>query len=182
MRVFIRRDNIYLMSSRPQPDEAAAYYHGYIKRVPDGDIVAILEKQLDSSLSALKNISEEKSLYRYAPGKWSIREMLNHVNDTERVFASRALWFARGFDSSLPNFDQDVSAASAHADAYAWARHVEEFTTIRLATLTFFRNMPDAAWQRSGIASGYPFTVNALAYVIAGHLEHHLAVLREKYT
>ncbi|MBZ5531784.1 MAG: DinB family protein [Acidobacteriia bacterium] len=169
------------MVPRPQANEAAEYYFRYINRVPDGDIVATLEKQLDFTLKVLNGISEQKSLYRYAPGKWSIREMMNHVNDTERIFASRALWFARGFDAPLPGFDQDVSAAAAHADQFAWASHVEEFRTIRQATLTLFRNLPAEAWTRTGTASGYVFSVNAMAYIIAGHVEHHLAVLQEKY-
>lgn len=169
------------MIPRPQTNETAEYYFGYINRVPDGDILATLEKQLDSTLKTLRGVSEEKSLYRYAPGKWSIREMFNHVNDAERVFASRAFWFARGFDTPLPSFDQDASVASAHADDFAWAHHLEEFSTIRQATLSFFRNMPADAWPRRGTASGNPFTVNALAYVIAGHVNHHLAVLQEKY-
>ncbi len=126
-------------------------------------------------------ISEEKSLYRYAPEKWSVRQVVNHVNDTERVFVSRAFWFARGFDSPLPSYDQDLSAAAARADEVPWADHVEEFRGIRLATVAFFRNLPAAAWGRSGIASGNPFSVRALAYITAGHASHHVAILQERY-
>lgn len=169
------------MIPRPLANESAPYYFGYINRVPDGDIVSTLEKQLDPTLQVLREISEEKSLHRYAPGKWSIREMFNHVNDTERVFAARALWFARGLDTPLPSFDQDACVAAAHADDYAWASHLEEFRTIRQATLSFFRNLPADAWLRRGTASDNPFTVNAVAYIIAGHVNHHLAVLQEKY-
>lgn len=168
--------------TRPAASEAAEYYFGYINRVPEGDIVAILEKQLEETLAALRGVTEEKSLYRYAPGKWSLRQMLNHVNDTERAFAFRALWFARGFDEPLPGFDQDISAAGAHADDYSWGRHMEEFRTVRLATLSFFRNLAAEAWTRTGTASGNPFTVKAVAYIIAGHVAHHLAILREKYS
>jgi DinB family protein len=169
------------MAPRPQADEFAAYYAGYINRVPDGDIIATLEKQLDLTLKTLRGISEEKSLHRYAPGKWSIREMLNHMNDTERVFSGRALWFARGLDAPLPSFDQDVCVAASHADQYSWARHLEEFTAIRHATLSLFRNLPGDAWMRRGTASGNAFTVTALAYIVAGHVNHHLAILQEKY-
>ncbi|HLN58016.1 MAG TPA: DinB family protein, partial [Thermoanaerobaculia bacterium] len=105
----------------------------------------------------------------------------SHVNDTERVFVSRAFWFARGFDSPLPSFDQDISAAAARADEVSWASHVEEFRAIRLATLAFFRNLQGEAWSRSGIASGNPFSVRALAYITAGHTSHHAAILRERY-
>ncbi len=136
---------------------------------------------MDETLALLSGISEEKSLHRYAPEKWSLRELLNHVSDTERVFLFRALWFGRGFDSPLPGFDEKISAATAKADQVPWARHVEEFRAVRLATLAFFRNLPAEAWMRSGTASDMPFTVNALAYLAAGHLAHHLAILRERY-
>jgi hypothetical protein len=107
--------------------------------------------------------------------------VINHVNDTERVFLFRALWFARGFDSPLPSFDEKISAAAACADEFPWASHVEEFRGSRLSTLAFFRNLPAEAWRRSGTASGMLFTVNALAYIAAGHLAHHLTILRERY-
>ena len=129
----------------------------------------------------LSGISEEKSLTRYAPEKWSVRQVVNHVNDTERVFVSRAFWFARGFDSPLPAYDQDIAAAAARADEVSWAGHVEEFRAVRLATLSFFQNLPAEAWSRGGIASGNPFTVRAVAYIIAGHLSHHTAILRDRY-
>ena len=120
-------------------------------------------------------------LFRYAPEKWSIRRVLNHVNDTERLFVFRAFWFARGFDSALPAFDQDAGSAAAGADGVSWARHVEEFRAIRAATVSFFGNLPAEAWTRRGIASDNPVSVRALAYITAGHLQHHMAVLRERY-
>jgi hypothetical protein len=166
---------------RPQRDEAAAYYFGYIDRIQSPDVVAVLAGQLDETLSFLRGFSEERSLHRYAPDKWSARQVLSHVNDAERLFAFRALWFARGFESPLPSFDQDTSVAAARADEVSWARHVEEFRGIRLATESFFRNLPTEAWSRRGIASDNPFTVRALAYITAGHLDHHVAILRERY-
>lgn len=167
----------------PEPAEAAPYYFTYINRVDRtrNDIVGLLESQLDETLALLSGLSEEKSLHRYAPEKWSLREVLNHVNDTERVFLFRSLWFGRGFDSPLPSFDEKISASTARAGEVPWARHVEEFRAVRLATLAFFRNLPAEAWARSGTASGLPFTVNALAYITAGHLAHHVAILRERY-
>ncbi len=166
---------------RPGTDEAAAYYHRYIDRVTSDDIVGFLATQLDEATDFLSGLSEEGSLHRYAPEKWSIRQVLNHVSDTERVFVCRALWFARGFDTPLPSFDEGISAAGAKADEVSWARHVEEFRSVRLATLSFFRNLPAEAWERSGIASGNPFTVRAIAYIVAGHLAHHTAILHERY-
>jgi hypothetical protein len=169
------------MIGRPGANEAAPYYFGYINRVSSDDILLALQNQFDETLPFLRGISEEKSLYRYATEKWSIRQMWGHVNDTERVFLMRALWFARHFDTPMPSFDQDIAVAAAQSDAISWARHVEEFREIRLATISFFRNLPNEAWSRQGIASGNPFTVRACAYVVAGHVVHHAAVLREKY-
>jgi len=165
----------------PEPSEAAPYYFRYIDRIAGGDIVGFLQTQLNEMSALLARISEEKSLHRYAPEKWSIRQVVNHVNDTERVFVSRAFWFARGFDSPLPSYDQDISAAAARADEFSWANHVEEFRGVRLATLAFFRNLPAGAWMRGGVASGNPFSVRALAYITAGHASHHTAILRERY-
>ena len=107
--------------------------------------------------------------------------MLNHVTDTERAFAFRALWFARGFESPLPSYDQNVAASGAEADLVSWAAHVEEFRRVRLSTISLFRNMPSPAWTRSGIASDNRFTVRALPYIIPGHFAHHVSVLRERY-
>ena len=170
------------VGGRPQKDEAAPYYFRYIDRVPDGPIVEMLAEQLEETIPFLEGISEERSLHRYAPDKWSIRQVLNHVNDTERLFLFRALWFARGFDTPLPSYDQDVSAGAAGADRVAWAAHVEELRSVRLASLAFFRNLPPEAWPRRGVASGNPFSVRSCAYIAAGHLAHHLAILRERYT
>jgi DinB superfamily len=169
------------MIGRPEPDEAAPYYFTYINQVPGDEPVAVIERQLKESLTLFATISEEKSLHRYAPGKWSIRQLLNHLTDTERAFAFRALWFARGFDSPLPDYDQNIAAAGAEADRVPWAAHVEEFGPVRLSTISLFANMPVAAWQRTGVASGNRFTVRALAFITAGHVEHHLKILRERY-
>jgi len=169
------------MIGLPERTEAASYYFTYIDRVTEPNIVARLESQHDQILALLRGISEEKSLHRYAPGKWSIREAWGHVNDTERVFLHRALWFARGFETPLASFDQEIAVQGAQSDKIDWAAHVEEFRTIRLGTLTFFRNLPADAWMRSGIASDNRVTVRALAFIIAGHVAHHEAILRERY-
>ncbi|HEX6903763.1 MAG TPA: DinB family protein [Thermoanaerobaculia bacterium] len=166
---------------RPQPTEAAPYYFRYIDRIQSDDVLGVLEDQLEQIPALLRDVTEERSLYRYAPEKWSFRQVLNHISDTERLFLFRAFWFARGFDSPLPSFDERVSADGARADEISWARHLEEFRGARLATLTFFRNLPAAAWMRSGVASDLPFTVRALAYLAAGHAAHHMAILQERY-
>jgi DinB superfamily len=169
------------MIGRPEPNESADYYHGYINRITSDDIVDVLKKQADETLGLLRGVSEEKSLHRYAPGKWSIRELLNHVNDAERVFLFRALWFARGYSDPLPSYEQDIAVAAAHADDYSWASHVEDFRSVRQSTLSLFQNLPEDAWLASGLASGNPVSVRALAYILAGHVAHHSAILRDRY-
>jgi hypothetical protein len=166
----------------PDRGEAAEYYFTYINQVEPGvDVCRILERQLDDTFGAMSAIPEERSLHRYAEDKWTIREVLNHLNDTERLFTFRAFWFARGFDSPLPSFDQDVAVTTSAANERSWASHIEEFRAVRSATLTLFQSLPDEAWLRRGIASGNPFSVRALAYISAGHVTHHLRILQERY-
>ena len=169
------------MIGRPQLNEAASYYSTYIERITSDDIVAALANQLDEIPAFLSAISEQQSLHRYAPDKWSMRELLGHVNDTERVFMFRAVWFARGFEDPLPSFDQEIGFKAAESDKVSWASHIAEFRAIRSSTLAFFRNLPGDAWLRSGVASGSSVTVRALAYIVAGHVSHHVGVLRERY-
>jgi hypothetical protein len=169
------------MSGRPDSTEAAPYYFTYIDQVTGDNIAGVIESQLDECLAVFADISEQKSLYRYAADKWSIRQVLNHVTDTERAFAFRALWFARGFQTPLPSYDQNIAACGAEADRIGWAAHVEEFRRVRLATISLFENLPEEAWLRRGIASDNPFTVRALAFLVAGHVTHHLRLIRERY-
>jgi DinB superfamily len=169
------------MTGRPQNSEAAPYYFTYIDQVAGDDIIPIIEQQLYDSLALFAEVSDEASLHRYAPDKWSIRQVLNHTTDTERAFAFRALWFARGFDAPLPGYDQNTAASGAAADNISWPNHVEEFRRVRLATISLFRNMPKEAWMRSGIASDNLFTVRAMAFIVAGHVAHHITILRERY-
>jgi hypothetical protein len=169
------------MIGRPQATEVGAYYFTYINQVTGDDPMVAIVGQLDETLALFADISEEKSRYRYAPEKWSIRQVLNHLTDTERAFAFRALWFARGFTTPLPGYDQNIAADGAAADDISWAAHVEEFRRVRLSTISFFQNLPAEAWMRSGIASDNPFTVRALAFIIGGHVAHHVAILRERY-
>lgn len=166
---------------RPEPSEAAEYYFTYINQVPSGDIREVLTAQATDVMPLLEGISEGKSLERYAPGKWSIREVLSHLNDTERVFTSRAMWFARGLEPEMPSFDQNVAIAGAGADDRSWASHLAEFQAIRSATVALFDGLADEAWSRQGVASGNPVTVRALAFIAAGHVAHHMRILREKY-
>ena len=169
------------MLGRPEPNESATQFHGYINLITSDDVVDVLEKQLQETVNFLNGISEEQSLYRYEAGKWSMRQLLNHLNDSERIFVFRALWFARAFPSPLPGYDQDTGVAGAEADKMSWRAQVDEFRTIRQSTLAFFRNLDDEAWLRSGIANDSPATVRAIAYILAGHVAHHTKILRERY-
>jgi hypothetical protein len=169
------------MMKRPESTEAVPYYFGYIDQVTGEDPLGTCERQLEESHAFFSAISEERSLYRYAPEKWSLRQLLNHVTDTERAFAFRTLWFARGFNSPLPGFDQNIAAGGADADLISWKSHVEEFHAVRLSTIALLRNIPTQAWDRNGIASDNRFTVRAMAYIIPGHAAHHFAILRQRY-
>jgi hypothetical protein len=169
------------MLERPGESEAAPHFLTYINQVPGGDPFAALERQLDDALALFATISEDSSLRRYSPDKWSVRQVLNHVIDTERAFAFRLLWFARGFETPLPGYDQDIAAKGAEADSVPWAAHVEEFKQVRLATISLYRNMPAAGWTKSGIASEKFVTTRALGWIIPGHVAHHLTILRERY-
>jgi DinB superfamily len=169
------------MTRRPGRDEADEYYFSYIDRVPGTLVLPVLASQLGEMLALFDGISDEQSLHRYAPDKWTIRQAVSHVSDAERLFVFRAFWFARGFDSPLPSFDQDVAVKAAAANNLQWRTIVDEFRAVRGATLTFFRGLPAAAWDRRGIASGNTFSVRALAYLTAGHAMHHNRILRERY-
>jgi hypothetical protein len=170
-----------MTTTAPDRTEAAEYYFTYINKVPSGDICDVLDAQSRETVTFLRSISGERSLHRYAPDKWTIRQLVSHVNDAERVFAFRAFWFARGFDSPLPSFDQDIAVPAAGADNRPWASHIEEFESVRAASLMLFRHLSPEAWTRRGTASGNPFTVRALAYITAGHVVHHVKVLKERY-
>jgi hypothetical protein len=169
------------MLSVPDRTEAAEYYFLYINQVAGADALATLESQAVEAPAFLQGISEEQSHHRYAPDKWNIRQVLSHINDTERLFAFRAFWFARGLAEPLPSFDQETAIVHAAADERSLRSHIDEFRAVRGATLKLFQELPSDAWMRRGTASGNPFTVRALAYIAAGHVAHHMAILRDKY-
>lgn len=149
--------------------------------VPDGDFVENFETETRAALRLLNSITEEKSRHRYAPGKWSIREMLVHVCDVERIQSYRVLRFARYDATELAGFDPSRYIETSQAENRTWKSIVEEFTAVRAATLELFRNLPNDVWIRGGIADGHQFTVRAIAYTIAGHGIHHRKLLSERY-
>lgn len=166
---------------RPQPTEYAPYYGTYIQLVPDGDINQILARQGDATVAFLSNLSEEQASYRYAPEKWSIKQVVGHVNDTERIFTYRALCFSRGDPTPLPGYDQDAYVANANFDQRSMAHLVAEFQHLRAAHLVLFRSFDEEMLGRRGIANNVEFTVRALLYAIAGHELHHRKIIQERY-
>ena len=169
------------MITRPARDETVEYYHPYIDLVPDGDIRQILDEQQMETLSFLETIPEALATHRYAPEKWSVGEVLGHLNDSERLYTMRAFWFSRAMESPLPSFHSEAAVNIAkHADRTV-STLVHEFASIRASTIDLFRHLPPEAWQRRGVASDYPFSVRALAYIAAGHVIHHVQILKERY-
>jgi uncharacterized damage-inducible protein DinB len=166
---------------RPHPDETASYYHGYIDLVPDGAIVATLDQQGRATQELLAQLGETQAEHRYAAGKWNVKEVLGHIADVERVFAFRALWFARGERGPLPSLDQDVCARHARFAERQVVSIAAELAAVRAASVTLFASLDEAANARTGVASGCPFTVRAIPWIIAGHELHHVAVLRDRY-
>jgi hypothetical protein len=170
-----------LAISAPESSEYAPYYGKYISLVGGHDVVAALEDQPRETLALLSTLSEEQGDYRYAPGKWSIKEMLGHVIDAERVFCYRALRFARNDRTPLASFEQDEYVRSGNFGDCRLSDLIEEFIAVRRATVWLFRHLSADAWMRMGIASDNPVSVRALAYIVAGHELHHRRILQEKY-
>jgi uncharacterized damage-inducible protein DinB len=169
------------LAVRPTTTEYAPYYGRYVSLVPEGDIVQILSSQLEETLSLLGNIPESQAGYRYAPDKWSIKEVIGHIVDSERIFAYRVLRFARNDDAPIEGFDQDKFAQNSAFDERSLADIVEEFDHVRRSNLLLFRSLNDEALGRQGIASEVEVSVRALIYIIAGHERHHMEILKTRY-
>ena len=169
------------LDTRPSSDEYAPYYAGYIATVPDGDLAALLERQGAETVALLRSIPEEEGIYRYAPGKWSIKEMIGHVIDAERVFTYRALRIARGDRTPMPGFEQDQWVRGSNAADRPLADLAAELAALRASTVALFRGLDDAAIARRGVASNFEMSARALAWIVAGHERHHRNVLKEKY-
>jgi len=166
---------------RPVKSEFAEYYVKYVDRVPQGDIVAILRGQMKESFALLERVSAERAEYRYAPGKWSLKEVVGHVCDMEWVFTARALCFARGLAAPMPGVEQDDFMAAANFGSQSLAALLAQWRELRAANTVLFESFDAAAWKRTGIASDNPVSVRALVYIIAGHERHHMGILRERY-
>jgi uncharacterized damage-inducible protein DinB len=170
-----------MTQKRPQSSDYAPFYGTYVMLVPDGDFLEILETQLREMRRLLDPLSEKQADFRYAPGKWSIKEVIGHVNDAERIFSVRLLRIARGDETPLPGFEQDDYIKTANSSAQKLAALLEEFTAIRRATITLVRSLDTPAWLRRGTASGNPVTALAQAFIIAGHALHHQGILEKRY-
>jgi hypothetical protein len=167
--------------AKPEPGEYNPYYDRYIALVPGSDIVTTLAKQLPDSFRLLSAKSEQEGDFRYAPDKWSVKELLGHVTDSERVFAYRALRIARADKTPMEGFEQDDYVSNGPFTRCRLADLVVEFAEVRQATLSLFRNLDESAWLRRGVANKSEVSVRALAYIIAGHELHHRRILQEKY-
>ena len=169
------------MTTKPGTDEYAPYYGKYVTLVPEGDIVATLASQINETLALLRAIPEEKGCHAYAPGKWSIKQSLGHLIDTERIMAYRALRIARHDKTALAGFEQDDFVAHSDFNARTLADLIEEFAVVRQATLHLLKHLRAVDWEQMGTASENPVTARALAYIIAGHELYHRELFTSRY-
>ena len=167
--------------NRPTPTEYAPYYEGYISQVGESDIMVVLRSQMDELDVLLGRVEPAQETHRYAEGKWSIREIIGHLIDGERVFGYRALCIARGEKQNLPGFDQNDYMLTAPYDHIELEDLLSELRLVRLSNIAMFRSLDEAAWNRVGTANGNEVTVRALAFIMGGHARHHMNVLRERY-
>lgn len=166
---------------RPGPDECHPFYAPYIARVPANDPLEALSKDVGAWGHLLAGVPPELEEHRYAPDKWSIREVVGHVTDAERMFCSRALAFSRGDRGPYPGFDENEYAQRSEANARSLADLASELYSVRAATLALVHGFTDGMWDRSGVASGREFTVRSLAWIMAGHSQHHRDLVEERY-
>ena len=166
---------------RPRSNEYPSYYNRYINLIEDDDILAVLENQKQEMSDLLNGLGEEAAAFRYAPDKWSVKEVIGHIIDVERIFAHRALRFARNDKTPLPEFDQDMYIDQANFDSRSLIDIADEYRTVRESTLYMFYSFNEEYYRREGTASGFKFTVRAIPYIIAGHEIHHYRILKEQY-
>jgi hypothetical protein len=169
------------IDTRPASTEYAPYYAGYVAAVPDGDLLALLERQGAETVALLRSLTESEGAYRYAPDKWSVKEMIGHVIDAERVFTYRALRIARGDRTPMPGFDQDLWVRGSNAARRPLADLAAELEALRAASVALFRGLDDESLAQRGVASNFEVSARALAWIVAGHERHHRRVLHDRY-
>jgi DinB superfamily len=167
--------------TRPDSTEYAPYYGKYISLVPGDNIVTTLSSQIEDTLTLLRGISESQGEFRYAPGKWSIKEVIGHLIDGERIFTYRALRMARSDRTPLPGFDENSYVDHANFGDRRVAELADEFHAVRKSSIYIFRHLGEEAWARRGVANNDEISVRAIAYVLAGHELHHLGIIRTRY-
>ncbi|MBI4477814.1 MAG: DinB family protein [Acidobacteria bacterium] len=170
------------MHIRPTETEYAPFYAGYVSLVPETDILDLLDRQIAEVRSHATAVPADRETFAYAPGKWTVREVYGHVADAERVFGYRAVCISRGEQASLPAFDEQQYVARSTFAGTPLADLVSEFTLLREANLLALRRLPPTTWSQMGIANQNPISVRALAFIMAGHVRHHLRILNERYT
>jgi DinB superfamily len=170
-----------MMNQRPEKNEYNPFYETYVSLVPETKILPALESQIEQTRVLISSITEEKSLYRYGPDKWSIRQVIGHMIDGERVFAFRAFTFSRADTVQLAGFDENQYVSKADADQVLLTDLCAEFVALRTANVLMFKHLNPQAWTRDGIASDNRITVLALAYIMVGHVRHHSRILQERY-
>jgi DinB superfamily len=166
---------------RPEKSEYAEFYETYISLVEEFDIVSVMQKQLEEVNDLFSDITDEKGVHTYQEGKWTIKELLGHLIDGERIFAYRAFRFSRADKTQLPGFDQNPYIENANYNLVKIADLLAEFSLLRQSNIFFFRNLSEEMWSRTGIASDNPISVRALAFVMVGHVRHHIKILKERY-
>ena len=166
---------------RPAENDYSTYFGTYVSRVPEDDVLSAIEQQSSETQRLVASLDETRGAHRYAEGKWSVKQVLGHISDSERVFGYRALCIARGDKNSLPGFDENEYMVHANFDDWRLGDLAESYALVRRSNIVFFRNLPEDAWDRRGVANKNEITVRALAYVMLGHERHHLNVLRERY-
>ncbi len=167
--------------NRPNESEYAPYYQSYVDQVSENDIMAVLRGELDELDVLLSRVAPDKEIFAYADGKWSIREIIGHLIDGERVFGYRALCIARGEKQNLPGFDQNDYMLTAPYNHIELEDLLSELRLVRLSNMAMFRSLDEQAWNRVGTANGNEITVRALAFIMGGHVRHHMNVLKERY-
>lgn len=170
-----------ISAGRPVEGEYAPYYEKYISLVHEGDVLDTLSRQLQESLAFLRGLSEEQADSRYAPEKWSVKEVVGHLIDTERIFGQRAFRFARNDRTPLPAFDQDEYARVANYATRQMGDIANELELVRRSNLALLNSLDEVAWTRRGVANDNEVSVRALAYIMAGHETHHMQIIRTRY-
>jgi uncharacterized damage-inducible protein DinB len=167
--------------TRPTESDYSTAHAAYVALVPEDDILSAMEQQSSAMQKVLASLDETKAAHRYGEGKWSVREVIGHIADAERIIGYRALAIARGDEQPLPGFDEQSYVANANFDDWKLGDLAEQYALVRRANIVFFKNLRPEAWERRGTANQAPVSVRGLAYVIVGHERHHLQVLRERY-